>query len=91
MRHYMAPPTLGSTNLCAPPQHDSPSKVLEDTNPLSSEDKTTSYIRPSGMLGSVVWQLVTNVLGQPVCHIFSSSSETSVTNFQSTLRNIPEG
>jgi hypothetical protein len=42
------------------------------------------------MLRSVVWQLVTNVLGQPIGLVFKSGPETSVTNFQSMLRDITE-
>jgi hypothetical protein len=63
------------------------------------------------MLRCVDWELVKDVLGQPIGTIFKGqaiqkeldcfdrltiengtdgSSETSVTNYQSTLRNIPE-
>jgi hypothetical protein len=61
------------------------------------------YLRFSGTLRSVDFWYVTDVSGQPICSIFKVKqskktledgtdrlSETSVTYYQSMLRNIPE-
>jgi hypothetical protein len=42
------------------------------------------------MLPSVDWSLVPEVSGQPIGAIFKGFPEKSVTNYQPTLRNIPE-
>ena len=51
-------------------------------------------LRPSGMLSSVDWWLVTGVLGQPVCPIFKGhaiqDAVRNVGKHQSILRNVPQ-
>ena len=59
-------------------------------------------IPSSGMFRSVDWQLVADVMGQHILQVWSGSPawslkmksiccpETSLTNYQSTLRKIPE-
>jgi hypothetical protein len=49
-------------------------------------------LRSSGMLRSIDWLLVADVSEQPICPIFNGQAvqETSVTNYQATLRKTPE-
>lgn len=58
--------------------------------------KCNQDLRSSGLLSSVCWYLLTNVSGQPIGPIFESQPvqegcpETSTTNYQYTLCNVPE-
>jgi len=58
--------------------------------------KYNQDLRPSGMLSSVCWYLLTDVSGQPIGPIFKSQPvqegcpETSTTNYQHTLCNALE-
>jgi len=62
--------------------------------------QTTNYkedLRSSGTLRSVDWKLLTDVLGQPIGHIFKDQAKDrterlsrNISNYQSILRNDPE-